>query len=101
MKDSEMFHWISQYKVIEEAIKGDKVSNVIYIERKYEIPRFHDKSRALRRFYAYDKEEFNVDNIKVKFYVCGWGDPYCKSIIIKLIVVPNNGKVIYSEVPTG
>lgn len=88
---------LSKYRIEKETIKCDGISNVVIIERKYKLPRFESKIRACGIFHSINNKPINKDGVKITFYANGWGDADCKTFDMTLVIIPNKGRVIYTD----
>lgn len=83
--------------IINEEVSIDGMSNVVAIYRTIKVPRFANAVRYFNKIKALLNNQKSISIIDVS-----WGDPRCKTIQFGLLVVPNNGRVIYSnEVGNG
>lgn len=73
-----------------EQIELDRISNVVLIHRKIKIPRFVNAKDYYYKIALLLKTQA-IDTIGPS-----WGEN-CKTIDFTLIIIPNNGKIIYNE----
>lgn len=86
----------ARYKLLSEEISGDGVSNVMYLKRRYSLPRIESKITALLFFHSMVGERMVKNHAKIIVISVGWGDAYCQTIQVILLVIPNDGKINYS-----
>ena len=87
----------NRYKLIEQRICGDGVSNLLHIQQIYSVPRFRNKEKVVSDFRKLNGSSEFQDGLLVKASPSGWAKADCSLYGVNVYILPNGGKIQYFE----
>ena len=87
----------NRYKLIEQRICGDGVSNLLHIQQIYSVPRFRNKEKVVSDFRKLNGSSEFQDGLLVKAIPSGWAKADCSLYGVNVYILPNGGKIQYFE----
>jgi len=79
------------FRIIQETIEYDKLTNTLKDNRIYSIPKpkmFRSPNYYIKEFWKYDKAEWRYKDFVVYSFLTGWHDADCRSYGICLMIRP-------------
>lgn len=76
-----------KYKLCEQEIITDKMSNLVKIRLVYKVPKFARRSIVVSDFYSLKNEVWIQDGEQLRFEYEGWADRECKKISVSCFFV--------------
>lgn len=88
----------SKYKLVEQNVDGDKLSNVLTIQQKYSVPKLRKKENVVKDFYRLNySPEMIQDGLRIKANADGWCAADCSLFGVSIYVVTNGGYITYNN----
>ena len=87
----------NRYKLIEQRICGDGVSNLLHIQQIYSVPRFRNKEKVVSDFSKLNGSSEFQDGLLVKASPSGWAKADWALYGVDVYILPNGGKIQYFE----
>lgn len=97
MELDKLFPALAGYKVLSESISGEKISNVVKVERIYRMPWYASSKKAIANLYKYHNREILSGGCVIHSIAGGWADSMCRTMKLVLQIIPNGGKIVYNE----